>query len=231
MNFDLVIPQNYNIDSPHEFSGAHVSLAVTENISPSTYLDFAIKDFEIEQDERSNVNAFANAKRAIHFQADIISAAFGIDHLPKNLRDNFPKKMNFCEQCGIVGSRILNKYNILRNKVEHDYYLPQRAEVEDIIDIAQLFLTATARFISQFPSDIEVALTPKINNTLPKIAGIEFPPSDGIIYLFPDIIELVKRKEAVDNIVEWQRNNSIKFSVNQNKQYFEWVKFLVSNTQ
>jgi len=230
MNYDLVVPQNYIVESIGGFSMAD-SIVIPENISPSTYLSFAKEDFESSIKDRSNINAFANAKRAIHFQTDIISKAFGVENLPKIQRDNFPKKIEFCKKCGVVGSRILGKLNKIRNKIEHDYYLPKRAEAENIIDVAELFLTATARFISQFPTHVEISLTPKSNNILPGVAGIEFPMSKGMLSLFPDLKELESNINSLVDLAKLQRENSIKFNVNQSKQYFEWVNFLVKNTQ
>lgn len=231
MNQDLVIPENYIIVAPDDrLSGAYSSIELNENITPQDYLKFAIQDFNSGQGDRSNVNAFANAKRAIHLQTDIISKAFGIDRLPEKHRDSFPKKISFCEKCGIVGGRILTKLNKIRNKIEHEYYLPQNDEVENIIDVVELFLAATARFISLFPSDIEVELKPQEGRNIPSVAGIGFPVNEGIIYLFPDIKEADKSKISFDNFVQWQKDNSVNFTAIQGEHYFKWVNFLVSHT-
>ncbi|MDY6895370.1 MAG: hypothetical protein SVO01_08165, partial [Thermotogota bacterium] len=111
MNRNLVAPENYITEPDDRFSGGYSSIPIRGNITPQMYLEFAVQDFESNQGIRSNVNAFANAKRGIHFQTDIISKAFGIGNLPQNRRDSFPKKIDFCEKCGIVGRRILNKFN------------------------------------------------------------------------------------------------------------------------
>lgn len=229
MNKKLIIPENYDQPKPGRYSGAFTSISLRENITPQLYLTFAIEDFESNTSNRSSVNAFANAKRAIHFQTEIISQAFGIDHLPLLKRDNFPKRIDFCSECGVVGNRILNKYNKIRNKIEHDYYFPQRDEVESIIDITELFLAATIRFIINFPDRVEVLLTPKIND-IPHIAGIEFPINKGIIYLYPDINQLEESEIDYENMVEWQRENSVKFEVKDGEQYYKWVRFLISTS-
>lgn len=230
MNRDLVVPENYIVEPEDRFSGGCTSIVINENITPQIYLKFAIQDFESEQGDRSNVNAVANAKRAIHFQTDIISKAFGIGCLPEKHRDNFPKKIDFCEKCGIVGRRILNKFNKIRNKIEHEYYLPRNDEVENIIDVVELFLAATARFMSLFPNDIGVELKPQQGLNIPRLAGVEFPVNEGVIYLFPVVKEAYKSKFDLDNFVQWQRENSINFKVIEGAQYFKWVNFLVSHT-
>ena len=230
MNLDLIIPQNYSIGERGVLGSEPLPIANEGDITPQTYLEYAIQDTEDDHGNRSYVNAFANAKRAIHFQTDVISEAFGIKNLPKKDRNNFQKKMDFCGQCGIVGKRILNKYNKIRNQVEHDYYLPQEDEVENIIDIAQLFLAATARFITMFPSDLEVELIPKTGGSLPTFDGIELPVGEGVIYLHERSIIRKKNTDGSIDIIEWRKQNSVQFSVHLNKQYFKWVKFVVENS-
>ena len=87
-----MLPENYLKPEDRIAPGAYSPIVINENIRPQTYLKYAIQDFESDQGDRSYVNAFANAKRAIHFQTDIISKAFGIDGLPKKDRKNFPKE-------------------------------------------------------------------------------------------------------------------------------------------
>ena len=230
MHQDLVVPENYIIKPDDKFSFESSPIVINENITPQMYLKYAIQDFEGQQGDRSNVNAFANAKRALHFQTDIISKAFGIAYLPENQRDNFPKKISFCEKCGIVGSRILNKFNKIRNKIEHEYYLPQKDEVENIIDIVELFLASTERFISMFPTVIHVDLVPKNDKNILIIHEIEFPVNKGIIYLFPNIKEVDRSKIDFNNYIQWKRENPVHVKVTQGEQFYKWVNFLVSHT-
>lgn len=182
MNLDLIIPKNYSIGDYRGGGGTSLSIAYQGNITPQIYLEFAIKDFEDKQGDRSKVNAFANAKRAIHFQIDILCEVFGILKLPQKDRNDFQKKIDFCEQCGIVGKRILLKYNKLRNKIEHEYYLPQYDEVENIIDITDLFLAATTRFITSFPDVVDVDLIPKVQG-FPTFNEIQLSVNEGVIRL------------------------------------------------
>jgi len=155
-----------------------------------------------------------------------VSKAFGIGLLPEKIRNSFPMKMDFCEKCGIVGRRILNKFNRIRNKLEHEYYVPQAEEIENMIDVAQLFLSATARFITLFPSDIEFELEPQQGLEIPSLAGIELPVNEGVIYL----LRADRNKIDIGNLLQWQRDNSIKFKANEGGLYFDWVTFLVAHT-
>jgi hypothetical protein len=230
MNRDLITPQNYVIDPDDRFSGGYSSIPIQGNITPQMYLEFAVQDFEANQGIRSNVNAFSNAKRAIHFQTDIVSKAFGIGSLPEKQRNSFPLKIDFCEKCGIAGRRILNKFNRIRNIMEHEYYDPRDEEVENMIDIASLFLAATARFITLFPSDMEVKLEPLQDLRIPSLAGIQLPVNEGEIYLFPDAKEADKETIDGGNLLQWQKDNSISLKAIEGGPYFDWVTFLVAHT-
>lgn len=230
MNIDLVHPDNYIVEPDDRFSGGYSTIPFSGSITPQMYLEFSVIDLENNQGTRSFVNAFANAKRAIHLQTDLISKAFGIDLLPVKLRSTFPKKMNFCEKCGIVGSRILNKYNKIRNKLEHEYYAPQPDEVEDIIDVTQLFLAATARFITLFPIDFEFELEPKPGHDIPSLMGMELPINEGVAYLFPDIKKVNRSEIDFANFSQWQKDNSVCFKANKGGLYFDWVSFLVAHS-
>jgi hypothetical protein len=230
MDIDLVAPDNYIVEPDDRFSGGYSSIPFSGSITPQMYLEFAVLDLKNNQGTRFYVNAFANAKRAIHLQVDIINKAFGIDLLPVKLRNSFPMKMDFCKKCGIVGSRILNKYNKIRNKLEHEYYSPQPDEVEDMIDVTQLFLAATARFITLFPIDVEFELEPKPGLDIPSLMGMELPINEGVIYLFPDIKRANRSKIDFANLLQWQKDNSVSFKANEGGLYYNWVSFLVAHS-
>jgi hypothetical protein len=118
----------------------------------SKYLDFAKADLDMEESERSRINAVANAKRALHRRVDSLAEGLGFEHYPSNKKD-FPNKLAFCAKCGVTTPRIIERLNTLRNKVEHDYYLPTRREAEDFVDVVALFLAATERLMN-FPTGI-----------------------------------------------------------------------------
>jgi hypothetical protein len=139
--------------SPKDYKGIEVTsytskeIEVSEDVSPRAYLLFAVADLQASNDERSRVNALSNAKRALHFQVELIAKAYGFTKMHK--RTSFYEKLEFCRKCGIVGPRILGKINKLRNAVEHAYHLPAQTEVEDFVDVVELFLTATDRYLTR----------------------------------------------------------------------------------
>jgi hypothetical protein len=119
-------------------------LSYTTKLRPTDYLRFA--NLDIEQDlEHQEINALSNAKRAIDCQVDNIIFTFGIKR-----KRTFPEKLAVVEELGLLAPRILKKVVKIRNLLEHEYYHPQKAEVEDAIDIASLFIEATARPFRSF---------------------------------------------------------------------------------
>ncbi len=53
---------------------------------------------------------------------------------------NFPGRLEKLQALGVLAPRIIRKIVQLRNVLEHEYYLPKRAEVEDALDVTALFI-------------------------------------------------------------------------------------------
>lgn len=126
--------------------------------SPSTYLEFARKDFEESDGERSLINSVGNAKRAFHKSVETLCENLGLGIINKKNIISFDTKLRHIAKCGILSARILSRLNKTRNKVEHDYYTPSPTEVEDYLDIVELFLFAMDRALERFPTEIEFEL-------------------------------------------------------------------------
>ena len=193
---------------------AYLALSLPENISPKKYFQFALDDIKSEPSlsERVRVNAFSNLKRALHFQVEIIANAFGYQQLTDKKYSPFPPKLDFCRKCGVVSPRILSKLNQTRNLVEHSYYIPKKSEVEDYLDIVELFLAATDHFIFQFPSDLEVSVSEDSKKDFPDIFCLMLPPNEGMVYL-PYRSSNKSNNPANEDIEERLKMNSIKISV------------------
>jgi hypothetical protein len=158
------------------------SIMPAEEPYPRTYFEFAVADLESEDTKRSCVNALSNAKRALHFQIDLIAQAFGIREVASPKKLSFPQKLQFCINCGVIGPRILRKLNRVRNAMEHEYYIPNKEETEDFVDVVELFLTATDRFIYQFPDYIELSVEDEdFGGVTLKSVKLELEPSSGVV--------------------------------------------------
>jgi len=183
-------------------------LTIDNEIKPNDYLEFAREDISTRDSVRGKVNAYSNAKRALHFQVDLLIDAFGINS-PNNM--SFPRKLELCEKCGIVTPKILKRVNSLRNKIEHDYLVPKAAEVEDAIDVVELFLNSTERFFCRFPDNII------------------FPDIDAVIFGCTGIfnVKLIKNKgEIVLTINDEEDNYSEKNYYAPSEKFFAWLYFI-----
>lgn len=118
------------------------SFEYTTPVTPAEYLRYAETDLNTGG-RHGMVNALSNAKRAIDCQVTNILQGFGLS-IPKQ----FPAKLEKIAVLGLVAPRIVKKIVRLRNLLEHEFYNPQLAEVEDAVDVATLFLEATRRIYS-----------------------------------------------------------------------------------
>lgn len=130
----------------------------TRNVYPYTYLQYARADQVDGDNPRNLVNAVGNAKRAFHYQVEMLCDAFGWKALHGSKHANFAKRLDYLGECGVLSPNILRKLNTTRNKVEHDYHIPSSDEISDYLDIVELFLMATKDLLNRFPEQLEFEL-------------------------------------------------------------------------
>jgi hypothetical protein len=115
-------------------------------LKPKDFIGFAMKDLK-GNDDRSLVNAISNIKRGIDCRIESLLYLFGSYEKVKKENWNFPKKTEFLSRINVVAPQILHKINRERNRIEHDFKKPKRGEVEDFLDVANLFLLYTSPFL------------------------------------------------------------------------------------
>jgi len=120
-------------------------------VDSEEFLKFAKSDLK-EGKRKSLVNALSNVKRAIDCRIDSILWVLGFHKKSKKENWSFPHKVDFAKSLGIVSPNILKKVNRIRNRLEHEYEYPTKKEVEDAIDIAELFLASTEKYLREFDS-------------------------------------------------------------------------------
>ncbi|MGO9244255.1 MAG: hypothetical protein ACLP0A_11475 [Verrucomicrobiia bacterium] len=119
------------------------------DITPPEYLEYARQELR-GNDSRSRINAFGHGKRAIHAHVDFL-----LHNCGRFLRKaDFPIKLELLQRLGIVAPSILGKYNRLRNVIEHEYTAPSQEAAEEIVDVAELFLSATLRYTRPLPKTL-----------------------------------------------------------------------------
>ncbi|MGB9939233.1 hypothetical protein [Methanosarcina sp.] len=144
----------YNLESLNSFlengeedgiSGFIFETVETDfDITPNEFLNFAKHDFTAKYDHHL-VNSLSNVKRAIDSQLDSLLFGFGLSERAKKW--NFPTKIDFLNSIGVVSPGILKKINTKRNLLEHEYRNPTEEEVEDALDVAELFIKYTDKYL------------------------------------------------------------------------------------
>lgn len=222
-----ILPKYYRKYENDSFSPERIPLP--SNVSPRNYFNYARTDFTESNTSRSRVNALSNAKRALHFQVELLTNAFGIQKLYSGKKINFPQRLSFCKDCGVTSPSILQKLNKLRNKAEHEYSIPTKMQVEDHLDIVELFLAATDRIINQFPGHISFIFNSRTNQSLPDISSIFVPIGEGMLYLcyHPGHTDGLSSM----NVFDWMKKYSIKISIKDGEPYYSWIRFVLIKMQ
>lgn len=189
-------------------------MKVRENPSSYDYLDFAKQDLVDGRSPRNLVNALGNAKRAIHMRLEDVCLGFGAVTL-KGLGSH-PQLIDYLRSCGLVAPNILKRVNDLRNEVEHRYHIPPEAEVETYIDVAELFLDATDRWVSHMPTEVDYYQETIINGSAICIAGLIFDWSAGIA------------RVVVHAPGDRNHRQRVEFA-SRTEEFFQCVQFLLAN--
>ncbi len=122
-------------------------------LSASDYVEFALADLD-EGSARGLVNAFGNAKRALHLAIDTLLHQYGLfEHFK---RANFPRKLKLLDEVGALPITVMRNLNVERNAVEHEYTTPSEARVKEAVDVARLLLLATEKLVESTPHEAVV---------------------------------------------------------------------------
>jgi|CXWL01.1.fsa_nt_gi hypothetical protein len=121
---------------------------------PKDFLQYAEADL-VNKGKHAAVNSIGNIKRAIDCRVDSLLVLFAMYGIAKRENWNFPRKVKFLKEIGVLAPRILERINTKRNKLEHEYRLLSHTETEDAFDIASLFIDSTNVFLMRSFSDFE----------------------------------------------------------------------------
>lgn len=163
-------------------------------VKPKEYLQFAKNGINRPTNE-SLINSLTNAKRAIDAQVDALICSLGFDYKKFDKTNNYPNTKAFIKKIykkknndgitekikllnilGLAPTLLISETRYLRNKVEHEYIIPEIDEVNKAIEIADLFINSTNRkFQISFVSFI-IGNICNVNRTSDsKIEDIRFP--------------------------------------------------------
>ena len=119
-------------------------------IEAREFLSFAKVDI-LEDSERGKVNALSNAKRAIECRIDEFLTLSNFKRFALQERWNLKHKVEVLHSFGIPAPTVLkNLITARRNLLEHEYIRPKDwQEVQNAVDIAELFLGATDPYVQR----------------------------------------------------------------------------------
>ncbi len=136
-----------SVDSiePDFSSGSDITIPIYE-ISAEEFLDFAENAIMAETKE-GIVNAISNLKRAIDCEMDLFFESINLKSIFDKNNLKFEKKSKFLSDIGMFPIQSINKLNLIRNKMEHEYRAPLIADlytyyelVWDVVKIIDLHL-------------------------------------------------------------------------------------------
>jgi hypothetical protein len=148
-NDDLLFPEgNPDFEGVISYSPMHRIVCQEKpfgDVSAEEYLTFTRDD--LSRDDRAGlVNSLGNAKRCFHCHVDRLLYRFGLRDATDSL--HFPRKIDLLNELRIVSGTLHRVFNRERNAVEHDYVAPTPEIDEGSVDLCELLLLATERFLS-----------------------------------------------------------------------------------
>lgn len=115
------------------------SLFPNYEMMPSDYLQFAEEELELIEKNPENIrlkiNTILHLKRALDCQMDIFFYAYGLKSYIKQKNLGVNTKLEFFKELGLINSRVIKRFNTIRNRIEHSYQIPEINEVEVYYDL------------------------------------------------------------------------------------------------
>lgn len=123
---------------------------------PTHYLEFADKSLE-HKDSCHLINCVTHLKRAAECEIDTFLYACNLYKVLEKKNLGFDTKLNFIKDIGIFNSRTLSRFNSIRNKIEHEYVVPDIVDIDVYYDLvsALVELLEGAMFILCHVSELD----------------------------------------------------------------------------
>lgn len=125
------------------------------------YLEFAENQL-IEGTPEALINCISNLKRAVDCQTDTFLYTLSLFDTFRKRNLKFEKKLELISSIGVFNSNSLAKLNKIRNKMEHEYALPQIDEIDLYFDLVSAFVSNLESVITVLQWD-EINLYPRDN--------------------------------------------------------------------
>ncbi len=151
---DVVTFLRANLDACHHDSSSGLSPDFpTFELMPQDYLAYAAEALDSPTDA-NKINCIAHLKRAAECQADTFLHLLSLANHAKTR--NFPSKMNAIATLDLMPSRSVAELNRIRNKMEHEYAVPEIADLTLYFDLVAGFVSAVEGAIFMVVSNAEL---------------------------------------------------------------------------
>jgi hypothetical protein len=123
----------------------------------------ALQNLELARDELHKggrdglVNALGNSRRCLSRRVDTLLHAFGLRKATS--RVIFPMKLDLLKDLRIIPDGMLRLYGLVRDALEYDRLAPTREMAHRAIDLCEVFLPATERYLAETPACVRVVLS------------------------------------------------------------------------
>lgn len=94
------------------------------------------------------INCVAHLKRAMDCQLDTFLHVFNLLKVFRERNLKFEKKLDFLETIGVFTSRSLERLNKVRNRMEHNFSVPDVKDIEVYFDLVSAFVAVLQRAIA-----------------------------------------------------------------------------------
>jgi hypothetical protein len=101
---------------------------------PTDYLKFADEALEYK-DPCHLINCVTHLKRAAECEIDTFLYVCNLYKISEKKNLGFDTKLNFLKDVGIFNSRTLSRFNNMRNKIEHEYAVPNITDIDVYYDL------------------------------------------------------------------------------------------------
>lgn len=105
------------------------------DISPEEFLDFA-ENAIASKSKAGMINAISNLKRALDCEMDVFFESINLKNIVDKKNLKFKKKTQFLADIGFFPTQTINKLNSIRNKMEHEYKIPEISDLQAYYELA-----------------------------------------------------------------------------------------------
>jgi len=120
-------------------SGANLDFPNFE-LLPHSFLEFADKELSQKEVKQHLINCVTHLKRAAECQIDTFLYVCNLYKIVTKNNLGFDAKLKFLKDARVFNSRTLSRFNTIRNKIEHDYAMPQIEDIEVYHDLVSALI-------------------------------------------------------------------------------------------